>query len=115
MDQADIDRIAERVVELLRDVGHHGTPRDLVDVPEIANRFSVSRDFIYEHSTELGAVRLGDGPRARLRFDPKIVAERLAPRPDPRTKPDPSPVGRRRPRSAAAPLLPIRGKEKPRG
>ena len=29
----------------------------------------VEASFVYEHAVELGAMRLGSGPRARLRFD----------------------------------------------
>jgi hypothetical protein len=41
----------------------------LVDASALAAELGVSRDFVYEHSAELGALRLGSGPRARLRFD----------------------------------------------
>jgi hypothetical protein len=40
-----------------------------VDAATLARILGVSRDSIYEHADELGAVRIGDGPRARLRFD----------------------------------------------
>jgi hypothetical protein len=50
----------------------------LLDANEIAKRHGVSREFVYEHADELGAVRLGTGPRPRLRFNPAAVAERLA-------------------------------------
>jgi len=29
----------------------------------------VSLDYVYAHATELGAMRLGPGPKARIRFD----------------------------------------------
>lgn len=49
----------------------------LVDVAELASRLGVSRDFVYRHGDRLGAVRLGNGPKARLRFDPEEAAKRL--------------------------------------
>jgi hypothetical protein len=36
---------------------------------QLAERHNVGRPFVYEHAEELGAYRLGSGPRARLRFD----------------------------------------------
>jgi len=32
---------------------------------------------VYEHAEQLGAIRLGDGKRARLRFYARTVLERL--------------------------------------
>jgi hypothetical protein len=49
----------------------------LADASEIARLFSLSRDYVYAHRNELGAVQLGSGSRPRLRFDPAIVRERL--------------------------------------
>lgn len=74
LDDDSVNAVAERVVELLRD-GSMGS--QLVDTAEVARRFSLSRDYVYAHADELGAVRLGSGPRARLRFDPTKVAEVL--------------------------------------
>jgi hypothetical protein len=47
-------------------------------VSQVAARYRVSRSWVYAHQRELGAMRLGDGPRARLRFDPKVVADAIA-------------------------------------
>lgn len=57
--------VTERVVELLdeRDAN------ELVDAAELARMLSVDREWVYEHADRLGAVRLGDGPRPRLRFE----------------------------------------------
>lgn len=49
-----------------------------IDAAEVARRLSVSRDYVYRHADELGAMRMGRGPKARLRFDPKAVANLFA-------------------------------------
>ena len=71
--EKEVEQIAARVVELLgrerRQVGE-----GLIDAAEAARRLGVSRGTVYEKAEELGAVRLGEGPRARLRFDPARLA-----------------------------------------
>jgi hypothetical protein len=64
LDDEDIEAIAERVVAKLRParVG-------LVDAKELARTLGVERGWVYAHADALGAVRLGAGSRARLRFD----------------------------------------------
>ena len=46
--------------------------------PIVADHYAVTRDFVYAHANELGGIRLGTGPRPRLRFDPATVRERWA-------------------------------------
>ena len=41
----------------------------LVDARQLARDLRVSLDYVYAHATELGAMRLGSGPKARIRFD----------------------------------------------
>jgi len=65
-------RLAERLAPLLTS-GAPGQPEGLVDAHEIARRTGRSRWWVYEHAGELGAVRLGSGPRARLGFWPARV------------------------------------------
>jgi hypothetical protein len=48
-----------------------------IDAATVARRFGVSAQWVRENAERLGAVRLGDGPRPRLRFDPNRVAEVL--------------------------------------
>jgi hypothetical protein len=50
----------------------------LVDPATLAVELGVSRDFVYEHAATLGALRLGSGPKARLRFDPVTARAALA-------------------------------------
>jgi transposase-like protein len=71
MDPWFVDAVARRVAEIL-DSGASLT------VAEVAARYGVSRSWVYAHQRELGALRLGAGPRARLRFDPKVVADAIA-------------------------------------
>lgn len=70
---ASIEALAQRVAELVLDSG----AVEFIDATEVAHRFSVSRDWVYEHAEELGAVRVGKGSRPRLRFDVKTVRERF--------------------------------------
>ena len=106
-----IEAIARRVAELL-----HEEPRpdrqsaDLIDAAEVARRLGMDRSWVYSHAAELGAVRLGTGPNARLRFDPERATRALNPvgDPPPRTEP-PRRAVRSRPRRRRAPLLPVKG------
>ena len=76
LDAASIDAVARRVVELLS--AEPAPTEGLIGAAEVARRFGIPRSTVYDRAGELGAIRLGDGPKARLRFDPQTVAERLA-------------------------------------
>jgi hypothetical protein len=113
---ADIEAVACRVVELLEERLTR-RPGRLVDAGEIAGRHDLRREWVYAHADELGAIRLGAGERPRLRFDPEVVAERLAAcsagrrsqapqEPAPARKPS---RRRRRRTGSETKLLPIRG------
>src|ERR1019366_5828947 len=67
-EQLMVDAIAERVVELLSADDVSAGP-SLVSAAEVARELNAGRQWVYEHAEQLGARRLGDGPRARLRFD----------------------------------------------
>lgn len=71
LDSDDIDAIAERaarrVVQLLQRPALG--PYRLMDPKDLAEALNVSLDYVYAHAADLGAMRLGDGPKARLRFD----------------------------------------------
>jgi hypothetical protein len=107
----DIEAIARRVVELLREAKVPADP-SLLTVAEVAARFGVSRGFVYEHAAKLGVIRLGDGPKPPLRFDASRVAEMLTP-----AEVGPPQLRRRRRRvrrpatttPSGVPLLSIRG------
>jgi hypothetical protein len=66
------DAIAERVAELLGAENVPGGHR-LMSAAEVAHELNVGRQWVYEHAEELGARRLGDSPRGRLRFDLETV------------------------------------------
>jgi hypothetical protein len=80
---ANGDRLAEQIAELLAPrmaelllphvLAALSAPAPaasrLVDAAELAGLLGVSRAWVYEHREELGAQRIGSGPRPRLRFD----------------------------------------------
>jgi hypothetical protein len=76
-DDAALDRLADLLVDrLAARLGGLMPERvePLVDAVEIARLFGRTRSWVYEHAGELGAVRLGSGPRPRLGFSPARVA-----------------------------------------
>ncbi|HEY7892715.1 MAG TPA: hypothetical protein VIC05_10960 [Solirubrobacteraceae bacterium] len=70
-----IEAIARRVVELLEE--QRLAPGGLLSVSQLAKHLKLNRSWVYEHATDLGAIRLGDGPKARLRFDLQTATEAL--------------------------------------
>jgi hypothetical protein len=112
LSRADIEAVANRVVELLQDLaaGCLDAPAQLVDAATVARLLGVSRATVYANADQLGAIRLGTGKRARLRFD----ATRLLST-DPRAELGRAGHPTARWRGAAIPtekgnhLLPIRG------
>ncbi len=85
------ERLALRVTALL--IKHmersQATPPPEAEAPrllsaaEVSRWWGVHRGWVYEHAQELGAIRIGDGERPRLRFDPERVTRRLARPPAP--------------------------------
>ena len=63
---SDVEAIARKVVEI---VDARSSTFGLVDARELAAELGVSIDYVYAHATELGAMRLGSGAKARIRFD----------------------------------------------
>jgi hypothetical protein len=101
LDRATILAVAREVAVLLR---HSAEPDDgMLTASQVAARFNVERSWVYAHAEELGVVRLGDGPRPRLRFDAASVAQRLVATPGriPAARPS-------TPLRADLPLLPIK-------
>ena len=70
----DVAAIARQVAALLRDEPQ--APR-LMTAEQVAERFGVTAAWVRAHAVELGALRLGDGPRPRLRFNADTVGDAL--------------------------------------
>jgi hypothetical protein len=100
-----IDAVARRVVELLleEELVLDARPR-LLTVAQVACEYGVSADWLYANAERLGAIRMGVGPRARLRFDREAIGARIAELAAPRSR------RRRGTRASSSPgaLLPIR-------
>lgn len=109
--EAIASRVAERLNEARRRQSVDGLNEGLVDAATVARLLGVSRATVYANADQLGAIRLGKGKRARLRFDPTtlIAAKRSGP-----DAGRPAQIARKRrpstrPEDPAARLLPIRG------
>ena len=108
-----IEAIARCVVALLREDAP--VPGTLVDATTLASALGISRATVYEHAEKLGAVRIGDGKRPRLRFDvARARAVWAAADSKPRSEPNPGTVATRRRRvrrkAPNAGLLPVGSK-----
>lgn len=68
------DATARKVLDL---VSEPGRTFGLVDARGLAKELGVSLDYVYAHAIELGAMRLGSGPKARIRFDLDRAREAL--------------------------------------
>jgi hypothetical protein len=114
------DLLTERILDRLKGACNGEVPvPSFISPAELAGRLGKSRAWVYEHSADLGAIRLGDGSRPRLAFRLDEVEERLqrigsrgvrVPEDDPVRSPSPraAPV-------AAEALLPIGPKSRRSG
>jgi hypothetical protein len=137
-DLALVDAVAQRVLEQLAAAGRDTLPARsrLVSAGELAEVLGVSRDYVYRHRAELGAIEAGDGEpsrrtrrraeaegaeprsRPRLRFDPdKALATWTARQrseesqvPEPPAPTGRTPRARRRSPASEGGLLPVRGR-----
>jgi hypothetical protein len=73
----DVEEL-EAVAEHLAGLVAQAMPTGLVDAKDLAEQLGVDRDWVYANAERLGAMRLGPGPRARLRFDVEQAREALA-------------------------------------
>jgi len=80
-----LERLADLVAARLRAPASIDTPGELVTADELARYLGVSRAFVYQHADDLGAQRLGTGPRARLRFSPTVARQVVARKSEPTT------------------------------
>ena len=74
-----IDAVARRIVQLGvgADSDKQQSDGELLTVSEVARRLNASPHWVYAHKRDLGAIRLGDGPKARLRFHLAAVLAEL--------------------------------------
>lgn len=97
-----IEQIAGRVAQLLRhDHTTHTPPQPatLMTVKELAHHLKLNPAWVYEHADQLGAIRTGNGPKARIRLNPHTATQALkqhqqppaAPTRPTRTRPRPAP------------------------
>ena len=97
-----------------RDNSAQLTPTPWVAAAVVAEHLGVEVSYVYEHAGELGARRLGNGPKARLRFRLDLVDRSLTLKSsgaDDIERPLRTSPRRRRHRSSSSrtvPLLPIR-------
>jgi hypothetical protein len=96
LEPEDIEAIAERVVERLTQESRPRVGIGLATAAEVAELYGVSVSWVYANKRRLGAVLLGDGPKARLRFDLEHVAEAIGARARARKMPPPRRRGRPR-------------------
>ncbi len=76
LDERDISRIARAVASALEPTLAQTTRSEdegLVDASTAARLLGVSTGWVYAHADELGAVKLGSGPKPRLRFDLSVI------------------------------------------
>ena len=110
LDVEEIEALAEHLAAL---VASARPSVGLIDARDLAEELGVARDWVYANAERLGGVRLGDGPRARLRFDAERAREALVVGNEgeqPRRN-GAAPRRRGRPRREAAPVVPlIRGR-----
>jgi hypothetical protein len=60
------DRLAGRLAETRSDGG-------LLTTAQVAARLSTTPEWVRDHADELGVIRIGMGPRPRLRFHPPVI------------------------------------------
>ena len=78
LDQAGLEQLADLVAaRVLARLETNTGDDSLLSAAEIARRYGVTRSWCYEHADELGAIRIGNGSRPRLRFNPQTVERRL--------------------------------------
>jgi hypothetical protein len=128
-DLALVEATAQRVLELLAERDAPAGHLRLVSASELAEVLGVSRDYVYRHAEELGAIRVGgDGPRSerggrRLRFDVEKAIGRQSgwqAGEESQSSDPPAAAGRagherRRAAGSQLPLLPDRGGNRGRG
>lgn len=105
LDRDDVEAIAHRVAELI--AGQPPTA-EYLDTAKVATMLDASEEWVRDHAAELGALRLGDGPKGALRFRAERIRKALEHR---RLGESPRRPARRRPRrprtASGVELLPL--------
>lgn len=109
----DARLVAEQLADVLAErgllVGAGEAQGRVLDVVQVAGLLGRSRDWVYQHAAELGAFKMGAGPRARLGFDEQAITawkrDRAVGLRSP--IPDARPLPRSRRRSAPPDLIPF--------
>jgi hypothetical protein len=78
LSEAQLDQLAERIADRLRQGDCVSRAPHLVDATTLAEALGVDRSYVYAHAAELGAIRLGSGSKPRLRFDLEAAREAFA-------------------------------------
>lgn len=70
--------VAEALADVLEErgllvAGVHASPARVLDAAQVALLLGRDRQWVYDHASELGAFRYGDGPKARIGFDLAMV------------------------------------------
>ena len=70
----EVRAIAEAVADVLAERGlvvyaGPGASARVLSVREVSKLLGRSAPWVYAHATELGAIRMGNGPKARIGFD----------------------------------------------
>jgi predicted DNA-binding transcriptional regulator AlpA len=77
---ADVRAIAEAVADVLAKrglvvyAGPAGSAR-VLSAREVSRLLGRSTPWVYDHATELGAIRMGTGPKARIGFDLAMIEQ----------------------------------------
>jgi hypothetical protein len=72
---AEIRQLARLIAVELAALGERSAR--LLTAAEVAERYGLTRAWVYKHSRELGAHRMGSGPKAPLRFDAAEISGHL--------------------------------------
>ena len=71
-----VEQVAARVLQLLGDRDLRRAP-EYMTACELAHELRVERPWVYRHRQLLGGWRIGDGPKARWRFDRQTAVEAM--------------------------------------
>jgi hypothetical protein len=98
VDERFIEAIATRVVGLLEERSlSSAASASWLTAEQVARLLGVERDFVYQHAVKLGARKLGDGSRSRLRFRLEDIEAAIpARRAGGRRRPEPARLRRNR-------------------